>query len=268
MVRAWALLLLIAAVSAAVSAHTKNLPPRLGSDTVAAVMERAGNCVGAGGAICVRVRGRFLLELAYDQYAAAAKTAGRLRVGDRVTVSCAPLRASEMDRGRLFTGELVDVSAPGRRSRSAPSSSIRDIDFRNFDYPQCDGPTARLRRGRHRYGETPHDTAELKSVRYVDIDGDRVQDAFVVVDWSSSGSVGGGVNAYLFSLRAGTPVNVWSRCGGRSTATLAGRTIRFTYPEYVGDDANCCPTYSATDTYAWRGGGLVRIAKKRTRHGN
>jgi len=153
------------------------------------------------------------------------------------------------------------------QSKQPISTSIRSVDFRNFEYGVCDGPNVRLRKGRHRYGDSQHDVATFTSVRYVDFDGDGKQEAFVVIDWSSSGSVGGGVNAYVYAMRGSSPVVIWSRCEGRSGATLVGKTIRFGYPEYIGDDANCCPTFQTMDTYSWRNGRFVRIAKKRKRNG-
>ncbi len=169
-----------------------------------------------------------------------------------------------MVRHGLFMVALFCVLPGLADAQSAEASiSIRKIDFRNFDYPACDGPTAQLRNGKHQYGDSEHDVAKLRRVWYVDLNGDGRNEAFVVVDWSSSGSVGGGVNAYVFAMQNGLPAAIWMRCNGRSGAELVGKTIKFYYPEYVGNDPNCCPSYKATDTYAWRRGGLTRISKKR-----
>lgn len=145
-------------------------------------------------------------------------------------------------------------------------ASIRDVDFRNYAYPPCDGPDVRLRNGKDQYGHTIYDLAELASVRYVDFDGDRNLEAFVTIDWSTSGTAGGGVNAYVFALDNRTPRLIWSRCSAKASAKLVGKSIVFGYAEYVGDDPNCCPTYSTTDTIAWRGRRFVRIAKRRERN--
>jgi hypothetical protein len=150
-----------------------------------------------------------------------------------------------------------------------PGTGIRRIDFKNFNYgtggEYCIGNLV-LRKGRTQYGDSEYETAELTSVKYVDFDGDGNEEAFVVIDWSTSGSAGGGIEAYVFKYQNGAARRIWAKCNERSSAVLKGRSILFMYPEYVGNDAHCCPTYSATDTYAWKGSGLARISKTRKRN--
>ncbi|MBC7900507.1 MAG: hypothetical protein H7070_10705 [Saprospiraceae bacterium] len=143
-------------------------------------------------------------------------------------------------------------------------SNIRHVDFKNFNVGWCGGDLF-LRNGHAKYGDSDYDTADLKPVKYVDFNGDGKEEAFVSVDWTTSGSSGGGMNAYVFMLQNGTPVEIWSKCNERSGFVLRGKSIFYNYPEYLGDDAHCCPTFMTTDTYTWKGSDIVRIAKKRKR---
>ena len=127
---------------------------------------------------------------------------------------------------------------------------------------------ASLKNGHQKTGDSDYDTADLKGVKYVDFDGDGQQEAFVTIEWSTSGSAGGGMNAYVYSIRNGSVENLWSKCNERSSFAVVGKSITYTYPEYIGDDAHCCPTYGTTDTYAWKNDGIVRISKVRKRTGN
>ena len=107
------------------------------------------------------------------------------------------------------------------------------------------------------------DAATLKEVKFVDFDRDGRVEAFVTVAWTTAGSSGGGMNAYVYRLGNKGLEQIWSKCNERSGFELKGNSILYDYPEYVGDDAHCCPSYLTTETYAWRGKGITRIAKKR-----
>jgi hypothetical protein len=141
-----------------------------------------------------------------------------------------------------------------------PTSDIRKVDFKNFTYNSSGDWCINLvlQKGHQKYAEGDMDVADLSSVKYVDFDRDGKEEAFVVVEFLTSGSAGGGINAYVFAYRNGSVQQIWSKCNERSSAVLSGRSIFFTYPEYVGDDAHCCP-----DTYGWKGSGIARISKKR-----
>lgn len=150
------------------------------------------------------------------------------------------------------------------------NTNIRKIDFRNFKYNTSEDLCIEnliLRKGRQKYGDSDMDWAELSSVKYVDFDGDGKEEAFVVIEYTTSGSSGGGINAFVFAYRNGSAQQIWSKCNERSGTVLKGRLILFTYPEYVGNDAHCCPSYNTTDTYGWKGTGISRISKKRKASG-
>lgn len=159
-------------------------------------------------------------------------------------------------------------SSVGKTQKTA--TGIRKVDFKNFNYSSsgdwCRGKLV-LRNGHTQYSDSNYDTADLSSVKYVDFDGDGREDAFVVIEWSTSGTAGGGIDAFAFKYRNGSAQQIWSKCNERSGAKLVGRSILFTYPEYIGDDAHCCPSYITTDTYVWKRNSFVRISKKRKRSG-
>ena len=145
-------------------------------------------------------------------------------------------------------------------------SEIRKVDFKNFAYGEaCFPNNLVLRKGHQKWGDSVYDTADLSSVKYIDFDGDGREEAFVVVNWSTSGSAGGGIETFVFTYLNGSAHQIWSKCSEGASAILRGRSIIFTYPEYVGDDAHCCPSYETTDTYAWKGSSIIRISKKRKR---
>lgn len=154
------------------------------------------------------------------------------------------------------------------RGKRQTASGIRQVDFRNYTY-NSSGDWCRenlvLRKGKARYGDDVMDSAELSSVKYVDFDGDGREEAFVIISWTTSGSAGGGIDTFVFASQNGSAQPIWSKCNERASAALKGRSIFFTYPEYVGDDAHCCPSYITTDTYSWKGAGFTRTSKKRKR---
>lgn len=168
----------------------------------------------------------------------------------------------------VFFGLVLGISAQSKNKKPVSkdlqnTSSIRKVDFKNFTYNSSCFNNLVLRKGHTQYGESNYDTADFSSVKYVDFDGDGKEEAFIIIDWSTSGSSGGGVEAFVFTYRNGSAQQIWSKCNERSSTVLRARSILFTYPEYVGDDAHCCPSYSATDIYAWKGTGIARISKKR-----
>ncbi|HEY0426314.1 MAG TPA: hypothetical protein VGC76_00780 [Pyrinomonadaceae bacterium] len=159
------------------------------------------------------------------------------------------------------------------RKTTKTTSTIRKIDFKNFNYGQlCGGyhkflPIEKsdrlvLRKGHAEFGDESN-YADLGSVKYVDFDGDGQEEAFVIINGQTSGSSNDYLATYVFAYQNGKPKQIWTKCEENSAAELKSRTILFTYPEWIGDAAHCCPTYFTTDSYAWKGAGLARIARKR-----
>ena len=160
---------------------------------------------------------------------------------------------------------------PGKTTNSG--SDIRKVDFKNFNYgPVCPGkheflpikPSDRLvlRRGHVELGDELNN-ADLGSVKYLDFDGDGKEEAFGIINGQTSGSSNKFLGAYGFAFRNGAARQIWSRCEEGSAAELKGRSIFFTHPEWVGNDAHCCPSYFTTDVYRWNGSRIARISRKR-----
>jgi hypothetical protein len=158
-------------------------------------------------------------------------------------------------------------------SQSKTSSGIRKVDFKNFNYgrlcpgvhkflPLEPGDRLVLRKGHAQLGDEMN-YADLGSVEYVDFDGDGKEEAFIVINGQTSGSSNTFRAAYVFAYGSGKARQIWAKCEENSDAELKGRSILFTYPEWVGNDAHCCPSYFTTDTYLWKGAHFARISKKR-----
>ena len=158
-----------------------------------------------------------------------------------------------------------------------PSSDIRQVDFRNFDFGAlCEGehkffapPVERLvlKKGHQQLPGDSMNYADLASVDYVDFDGDGSEEAFVVVDGQSSGSSNTYLTVYVFAYRDGRAVKIWSQCEENSVAILKGRSIIFKRPEWTDEDAHCCFSYVRTDTYGWKGSEMAVISTVREKTG-
>jgi hypothetical protein len=172
---------------------------------------------------------------------------------------------------------LLVESGAAQTGRKRTASDIQKIDFKNFNYGRLCGvrddswvpiPNVRLvlQKGHQQYGdESEH--VDLRSVKYVDFDGDGKDEAFVVIDGSTATAAGNVfLAAYVFAYHNGSARQIWSKCNEHSRAVLRGRSILFTYPEYVGEDAHCCPSYLTTKTYAWKGSTIALISKRRKKN--
>ncbi|MEO7538526.1 MAG: hypothetical protein ABIV21_00730 [Pyrinomonadaceae bacterium] len=168
---------------------------------------------------------------------------------------------------------LVFAFATIGLSQSTPS--IRKVDFKNFNYGSlCSGPhtffsppaeNLVLKAGHQDHGDEMN-YADLRSVRYVDLNGDGRDEAFVVVHGQTAGSSNDYVVAYVFNYERGRARQVWTLCEENSTAELKGKALIFTSPEWLKNDAHCCFSHVATRTYAWKGKGLTLISTKRKKN--
>lgn len=167
-------------------------------------------------------------------------------------------------------------SAQSNNGKTAPkitktASDIRKIDFKNFNYGAlCAGthmflpiePSEKLvlRKG-HDGDEANY--ADLGSVKYVDFDGDGIEEAFVTIKGQTSGSSNSFLSVFIFAFRNGAARRIWSKCEENSSAELKDHAILFTYPDWLKNDAHCCFSYVATDTYGWKNSKIALISKKR-----
>lgn len=166
------------------------------------------------------------------------------------------------------------VTASAQRGGRTPASEIRKVDFKNFNYgPLCSGDhkfftppveTLTLTKGRQEQGDALN-YADLRSVKYADLDGDGAEEAFVVVQGQTAGSSGAYLTAFVYAWRNGRAEQIWSQCEENSAVSLKGKAIRFTHPEWKDDDAHCCFSYVTTDTYRWKGSAIVLVSTNRKR---
>jgi hypothetical protein len=173
------------------------------------------------------------------------------------------------------SSSLKDILT-GAAGASPATSDIRKVDFKNFDY-------GALCAGEHKFLAVPEDKlvlsnghqqhgdemnyADLGSVKYVDFDGDGKEEAFVTINGQTAGSSNKYLAAYVFAYQDSAAKQIWSQCEESSVAVLKGRSIVFTRPEWVGDDAHCCFSYVKTDTYGWKGSEIALISSTRKKSG-
>lgn len=176
---------------------------------------------------------------------------------------------------RYPNGLMLKDILTGAAAESKTAAGIRQVDFKNFDYGAlCEGehkflpvPEGNLvlSKGHQQQGDELN-YADLGSVKYVDFDGDGTEEAFVIINGQTSGSSNQYLAAYVFAYKDGAARRIWSQCEENSLAVLRGRTIIFTRPEWVGDDAHCCFSYIATDTYGWKGSDIALLSTKRKKN--
>jgi hypothetical protein len=178
---------------------------------------------------------------------------------------------------RNDNSESLKEILSGAAGAAKTTSGIRKVDFKNFDYGALcagahkflafdSGEKLVLSKGHQSQGDEMN-YADLGSVRYVDFDGDGKEEAFVVINGQTAGSSNRYLATYVFAYQNGSARQIWSRCEEGSVAVLKGRSILFTRPDWVGDDAHCCFSYIATDTYGWKGSKIALISTRRKKSG-
>lgn len=154
---------------------------------------------------------------------------------------------------------------------SQRGSGIRSADFTNFTFHLGDergfgDESVTLRNGKF---ESPDNSpggivgGKLVTVRYADFDGDSREEAAVEVNVGVNGSAGSLEHYFVFVYRDGAPRQIFheSREGGRKM-TVIGRSLVFSAPFWRSNDAHCCPSALATETYVWRRSKFVRASRR------
>ena len=104
---------------------------------------------------------------------------------------------------------------------------------------------------------------KLADVKYLDFDGDGNDEAFVVLDYRTSGTLDNAKDYYVFSYRGGVPRLVFHEWREKPwDARLRGRSIVIVAPFWRGGGL-CCPSGLETSVYGWRGSRFVRVSRKR-----
>jgi hypothetical protein len=150
------------------------------------------------------------------------------------------------------------IPAFGRGGRG-----IRSVDFLNLTY-QGNGDTFTLRAGKYSEGDAASwFTYELLSVRYVDFNGDGNDEAFVVIDYRTSGTYDHGQGYYVFAYRRGKPRVIFQAWREKPwSARIRGDSIIIMAPFWRGG-GRCCPSGLETSVYRWRGLRFARVSRKR-----
>ena len=155
-----------------------------------------------------------------------------------------------------------------------PTSQIRGIDFSNFSYQQFWGRRPiKLKEGKQEFeAEGCHTEYKLKAVNYIDLTGDRKEDALVhIEDFTACGSSGVSDYYYIYATRNDRPHLLWrfgtgsEGVAGLKDFKLAGRALVFElFGRYringkkfvaVGEQAigECCPNHYSRVRVSWNG---------------
>jgi len=149
-------------------------------------------------------------------------------------------------------------------------TGIRAVDFRNFAYKFEDYELPQdkltLHNGRYKApgGGIPMVVAgNLVSVAYADFDRDGQEEAVLQLHVEVSGSAGSFENYLVYAYQNGAAQEIFreSREGGRRMSVTGGR-ITFSAPFWRDNDAHCCPSALATETYVRRGSKFVRASRR------
>jgi hypothetical protein len=108
---------------------------------------------------------------------------------------------------------------------------------------------------------TPDDTlggyALLDDVVYGDLDGNGAEEAIVMID---SGGTGGLLGFLLYREAEPAPKMVLARSGYKLSVAIEATTVVIHEPNYVGFEANCCPSSISRTLNALEGDRLVTLA--------
>lgn len=169
----------------------------------------------------------------------------------------------------ILLAGISSLAQSRAKPAASPKTGIRSVDFRNFTYDDVDGNRVTIRKGRNMSkGEYSSGTfgTEFDSVKYIDFDGDRKEEALVVLGYSQEAAGAYWVQDYrIFSFQNGKPQQIFheSRYKG-SGYRVSGRSLVIYAPFWRDDDAHCCPSSRETSTYGWRKGNFKRISRKLT----
>jgi hypothetical protein len=161
----------------------------------------------------------------------------------------------------LLVGGVVLVVVSLSFARNAPG--IRSIDFRNFTYG-VDGTNLVLHDGKYHEGDAASwRSYTLSPVKYVDFDRDGNEEAFVVLDYRTSGTYDHGQEYFVFTYRRGTAQMIFHESREKPfDVRVSKRRIIIAAPFWK-DRGFCCPSGIETSAYVFRGGRFVRASRNR-----
>ena len=160
----------------------------------------------------------------------------------------------------LITASLFVVAAS---CAARTPTGIRSFDFRNFSYAAGETKFV-LHDGKYYEGDRASwHSYTLLPVRYVDFDHDGRQDAFIVVDFRTSGTYDHGQEYFVFVYRRGAARMIFHESREKPfDVRVAHRKIVIESPFWK-DGGLCCPSGIETSAYVFRGGRFVRASRSR-----
>ena len=190
-------------------------------------------------------------------------------------VSLNPFSISYGDTAQLRNNRGGQSPSAGS---SETSKGIRSVDFRNFTYKReyksssngglpVEAETIVLRNGKNMSPGLTNSSFEygneLKSVRYIDFDGDGNEEALVVINTTAEAAGAYEEDDYfVFAYRNNTPVRIFHEYRYKSRGIrVAGKSLVISAPFWREQDPHCCPYATETAVYQWRGNGFVRVSR-------
>jgi hypothetical protein len=170
------------------------------------------------------------------------------------------MRLSVLTRLLVLAGGVLVVAATCVARNSA---GIRSVDFRNFTY-DANGTKFVLHDGKYYDGESGswHSYA-LLPIKYVDFDRDGHEEAFVVLDYRTSGTFDHGQEYYIFAYRRGNAQMIFHESREKPfDVRVVDRRIVIASPFWKAAGL-CCPSGIETSGYVFRGGRFVRASRNR-----
>ena len=175
-------------------------------------------------------------------------------------------------------------------AQASSTRSIRDVDFRNFSYPElptgkCSMSRVRVQNGE--YGSVKNFSprripkegcwaVSVGEIEYGDVTGDGREEAMVVL-YAEAGGTEGANDVFIYTLKNGKPVLLWKFAtgdradgglrkiyaeSGGLVIELAGKNKIIGSDLYTPDGTltgACCPTMFTRTKYRWIRGRFRRI---------
>jgi hypothetical protein len=157
----------------------------------------------------------------------------------------------------IVVSVLLSVTAAAQKTRG-----IRSVDFRNFTY-ETNGSRFVLRDGKYYEGEPGSwHSYSLSRVTFVDFNGDGNDEAFIVVDYRTSGTLDNAQDYYVFGYRRGIAQLTFHDWREKPCVVrVKARKVVITAPFWK-DTGLCCPSGIETSVYRWRNAKFVRISHR------
>jgi hypothetical protein len=172
----------------------------------------------------------------------------------------------------LFTLSFI-LAAGCDLSFAQSKHGVRSIDFYNFTYRLYYGDKVTLKNGHYQKKYDPDSTAVFKCrlaiLKYADFDGDGKEEAVALVQSIDTGGSNHGDNDYfVFTYRAGKLRQIFHKyTEGPEALCLKNRSIAIIAEAWEKEEIpHCCPPFTETKIYRWRGSDFALIKTYRQRN--